>query len=135
MTDLNTELPAALRRALELLSDPPATPDVSQGYLDLLGTEPAEDAGPAKNTGPLQAMFATPIGSMLYDNAQALSRRVFGFWRPPIDWLAIPQGGIALDVGCGPGDITAMLGRAAGPGGLALGVGVSRAMLIDRKST
>ena len=72
MTDLNTELPAALRRALELLSDPPATPDVSQGYLDLLGTEPAEDAGPAKNTGPLQAMFATPIGSMLYDKEHLL---------------------------------------------------------------
>jgi SAM-dependent methyltransferase len=129
MTDVNTELPAALRRALELLADPPATPDVSEGYLDLLGAQSAEDAGPAKNTGPIQAMFATPIGSMLYDTAQALLRRLFSFWRRPIEWLAIPQGGIALDVGCGPGNITALLARAAGPGGLALGVDVSRAML------
>jgi len=129
MTDVNTELPAALRRALALLDDPPTTPDVSQGYLDLLGTDPAEDAGPAKNTGPIQAVFATPIGSMLYDNAQALLRRLLRFWRPPIEWLAIPQGGVALDVGCGPGNITALLARAAGPGGLALGVDISRAML------
>jgi len=129
MTVLNTELPTALRRALELLGDPPAKPDVSEGYLDLLGTQPAEDAGPTKNTGPIQAMFATPIGSMLYDNMQALWRRLFSFARPPIEWLAIPQGGTALDVGCGPGNITALLGRAAGPGGLALGVDVSRAML------
>jgi arsenite methyltransferase len=33
---LHTELPAALRRALDLLSDPPAKPDISNGYLDLL---------------------------------------------------------------------------------------------------
>jgi arsenite methyltransferase len=129
MTDVNTELPPALRRALELLADPPATPDVSNGYLDLLGTQPTEDAAPAKNTGPIQAVWASPIGSMLYDNAQALLRSLFTFWRPPIEWLAIPQGGIALDVGCGPGNITALLARAAGPGGLALGVDVSRPML------
>src|SRR5262249_4122751 len=43
MTDLNTELPAALRRALELLTDPPTTPDVSNGYLDLLDVQPADD--------------------------------------------------------------------------------------------
>ena len=36
MTDLNTTLPPALRRALELLADPPTEPDVSNGYLDLL---------------------------------------------------------------------------------------------------
>jgi arsenite methyltransferase len=129
MTDLNLELPAALRRAVGLLADPPATPDVSKGYLDLLGSQQAGHAATAKNTGPIQAVWASPIGSMLYDNAQALLRRLFTFWRAPIDWLAIPQGGIALDVGCGPGNITALLARAAGPGGLALGVDISRAML------
>jgi len=129
MTDLHTELPAALRKALELLADPPAAPDVSNGYLDLLAAQPAVGAAPAKNTGPIQAVWASPIGSMLYDNAQALLRRLLRFWRPPIEWLAIPQGGVALDVGCGPGNITALLARAAGPGGLALGVDISRAML------
>ena len=37
MTDLHVSLPPALRRALDLLADPPANPDVSKGYLDLLG--------------------------------------------------------------------------------------------------
>ncbi len=32
MTDLSTTLPPALRRALELLADPPAEPDVSNGF-------------------------------------------------------------------------------------------------------
>ncbi|HEX9832988.1 MAG TPA: SAM-dependent methyltransferase, partial [Mycobacterium sp.] len=37
MTDrLHTELPPALRRALDLLTDPPANPDIGKGYLDLL---------------------------------------------------------------------------------------------------
>jgi arsenite methyltransferase len=129
MTDLHTELPAALRRALELLADPPSTPDVSNGYLDLLGAQSAEDAAPPKNTGAIQAAWASPIGSMLYDNTQALSRRLFAAMRPPTAWLAIPPGGIALDVGCGPGNITASLARAAGAGGLALGVDISRPML------
>ncbi len=44
MSELNTTLPPALRRALELLADPPAQPDVSRGYLDLLGPGSVEDA-------------------------------------------------------------------------------------------
>ena len=42
MTDVHVSLPPALRRALELLADPPANPDVSKGYLDLLGNESAD---------------------------------------------------------------------------------------------
>jgi arsenite methyltransferase len=128
MTDLNTTLPPALHRALDLLIDPPTEPDVSKGYLDLLNGS-AEDAGPAKNTGPIQAAWASPLGSMLYDNAQAITRRFMAVWQFPIEWLNIPQGGIALDVGSGPGSITAALARAAGPDGLALGVDISRPML------
>ena len=41
MTDVHVSLPPALRRALDLLADPPANPDVSKGYLDLLGAESA----------------------------------------------------------------------------------------------
>ncbi|KLO32241.1 methyltransferase domain-containing protein [Mycobacterium haemophilum] len=127
MTDVHTSLPPALRRALDLLVDPPADPDVSKGYLDLLG--PIEDDAVPKNTGAIQAAWASPIGSMLYDNAQAISRRLITAWQHPAEWLNIPSGGTALDVGSGPGSITASLARAAGPDGLALGVDISEPML------
>jgi arsenite methyltransferase len=129
MTDVNTTLPPALARALDLLVEPPAEPDVSKGYLDLLGTSDAEHGDLAKNTGAIQAVWASPIGSMLYDNAQAMTRRILAAWQHPIEWLNIPQGGIALDVGAGPGAVTASLARAAGPDGLALGVDISEPML------
>jgi len=50
MTDQNTMLPPALRRALELLADPPSKPDVSNGYLDLL------DAGLPTGTPAVEAV-------------------------------------------------------------------------------
>ncbi|MGY4646740.1 methyltransferase domain-containing protein [Mycobacterium sp. URHB0021] len=123
---LHSELPQALRRALDLLADPPAEPDVSRGYLDLLKDSPE---GPPKNTGAIQAVWASRIGSMLYDNAQVTARRVLSVFQAPIDWLSIPFGGTALDVGSGPGNVTAALARAAGPDGLALGVDISEPML------
>jgi arsenite methyltransferase len=129
MTTVNTTLSPALERALDLLSEPPTEPDVSNGYLDLLDGSAADDEGPAKNTGPIQAVWASSIGSMLYDNAQALSRRFLASLQHPIEWLNIPQGGIALDVGSGPGSVTASLAEAAGPDGLALGVDISQPML------
>jgi ubiquinone/menaquinone biosynthesis C-methylase UbiE len=126
---LHTELPPALRRALGLLTDPPAHPDISKGYLDLLTDELATGTTPPKNTGTIQAVWASGIGSMLYDNAQALARRVASVWRLPIDWLSIPAGGVALDVGSGPGNVTAQLAQAAGPDGLAVGLDISEPML------
>jgi arsenite methyltransferase len=129
VTDVQVSLPPALRRALELLAEPPADPDVSKGYLDLLGADPdGEDAVP-RNTGPIQAAWASPIGSMLYDNAQALSRRLISAWQLPMEWLDLPPGGVALDVGSGPGNVTAALAEAAGPDGLGLGVDISEPML------
>jgi arsenite methyltransferase len=126
MTDVKTTLPPALSRALELLADPPADPDVSNGYLDLLG---ADDDEVAKNGGAIQAAWASPIGSLFYDNVQALTRRFIAAMQLPIEWLHIPDGGVALDVGSGPGNITASLAAAAGPDGLALGVDISEPML------
>jgi arsenite methyltransferase len=128
MTDPNTALPPALRRALELLADPPTNPDASKGYLDLLGTRPIEDAAPPQSTRA-QALFASPVGSMLYDHTQAVMRRLFTVFQLRTEWLNIPPGGIALDVGCGTGSVTASLARAAGPDGLALGVDISEPML------
>lgn len=128
MTDrLHTEFPPALRRALDLLTDPPANPDISKGYLDLLTDDPAP--GTPRNSGAIQAVWASGIGSMLYDNAQALARRLASVWRLPIDWLNIPPGGVALDVGSGPGNVTAQLADAAGRDGLALGIDISEPML------
>ena len=127
MTDrLHTELPPALRRALDLLTDPPANPDIGKGYLDLLTDA---DALPEKNTGAIQAAWASGLGSMLYDNAQAFARRLVSVWQLPIEWLSIPSGGVALDVGSGPGNVTAQLAHAAGPDGLALGIDISEPML------
>ncbi len=125
---MTTKLGPALSRALDLLADPPANPDVSKGYLDLLKDAPEAAAAPEKNTGAIQAAWASGLGSMLYDNAQAFARK-FSAWQLPIDWLNIPTGGVALDVGSGPGNVTASLARAAGPDGLALGVDISEPML------
>jgi arsenite methyltransferase len=129
MTDhVTTDLPQALSRAMDLLVDPPARPDVSRGYLDLLTDVPDADASP-KNTGAIQAAWASGLGSMLYDNAQAFTRKLISAWQLPIEWLNIPVGGTALDVGSGPGNVTASLARAAGRDGLALGVDISEPML------
>jgi SAM-dependent methyltransferase len=119
----------ALQRAVELLADPPSNPDVSKGYLDLLGSGEASEADPPKNTGPIQAAWASPVGSMLYDRLQAVARRLMTAFQRPAEWLDIPPGGIALDVGSGPGNVTAALARVAGPDGLALGVDISEPML------
>ena len=122
MSDETTALPAALGRAMELLADPPAKPDVSKGYLDLLGGGPT-------STRPIQAIFSVPVGSMIYDHTQALVRRLFTAFQGPIEWLNIQPGEIALDVGCGPGNVTGSLARAVGSDGLALGLDISEPML------
>lgn len=114
---------------MDLLTDPPAEPDVGSGYLDLLKDVPRTDVTLQKNTGAVQAAWASGLGSMLYDNAQAFARKIVSAWQLPIDWLNIPTGGVALDVGSGPGNVTASLARAAGSDGLALGVDISEPML------
>lgn len=115
----------ALSRALELLADPPANPDTSKGYLDLLG---AGSEAP-KNSGAIQKMWASPVGAAFFDKSQLLGRKLLAAWHEPTEWLNIPSGGTALDVGSGPGNITAALARAAGLDGLAVGVDISEAML------
>lgn len=72
MTDLTSTLPPSLRRTLELFTDPPTQPDISKGYLDLLDGGAIEDAAVPANTGAIQALWASNIGSLLYDNAQAV---------------------------------------------------------------
>lgn len=119
-------MPNALRRAMALLTEPPAEPEVENGYLNLLG--PGTDL-PARNNGQVQQLWASEIGSQLYDIAQGLARRVMTAWQLDLDWLGLPENGVAIDVGSGPGNVTAALARAAGPDGLALGIDISEAML------
>ncbi|CAA0124627.1 Demethylmenaquinone methyltransferase [Mycolicibacterium vanbaalenii] len=123
----NTTVSPALRMAEQLLVDPPQNPDVSRGYLDLLGERSAETGD--RNTGAIQALWASRLGSLFYDNAQTVVRRLMTAWQEPTEWLNLPVGGTALDVGSGPGNVTSALGRAVGPGGLALGVDISEPML------
>ncbi|MCV7172841.1 methyltransferase domain-containing protein [Mycobacterium manitobense] len=118
--------------AQKLLVDPPVNPRIDGGYLDLLSDDLLGDTGgdaPERNTGTIQAVWASRLGSMVYDNSQLVVRRLVTSWQLPIDWLSLPVGGVALDVGSGPGNVTGALGRAAGPGGLALGVDISEPML------
>lgn len=114
-------VPNAIARALPLM-DAPESPVVDHGYLDLLERS---DKAP----GLVQALWASDFGSALYDPGQALMRRFFSFTRLPESFLRLPPGGHALDVGSGPGNMTAALGRKVGPEGLALGVDVSEPML------
>lgn len=104
---------------MELLADPPNQPDTSRGYLDLL------DHTQATNNGMIQALWASGPGSLAYDTAQGLLRRVMSSLTPTA-WLDLPADGVAVDVGCGPGNVTAAL---AGPNRLAIGVDISAAML------
>lgn len=122
-------LPPALSRALGLLANPPATPDISKGYLDLLETSPSADSAPPRNTGAIQSFWDSGVGAMSFDRAQAILRKVVRASRLPTEWLNIQSGEVALDVGCGPGSVTAVLGRAVGPDGLALGVDISGPMV------
>jgi arsenite methyltransferase len=125
------ELPAALRRAWPLLEVPPESPDARGGYLDLLGPESPD------STGFFQTLWLSSVGARLWEPAQVLIRRVLTSAQLPEAALRLPPGGRALDVGCGPGNITASLGRAAGPDGVALGVDVSESMLrraVDNRS-
>jgi arsenite methyltransferase len=38
-----------------------------------------------KNTGAIQAVWASPVGSMLYDNTKAVVRKLFTAWQQPIE--------------------------------------------------
>lgn len=123
MTDVDTVLPEAVRRALPLLRQPPEQPDVGSGYLDLLGG--TETGSP----GWIQRLWASGPGSAGYDQLIRFARKFPTIARPPRRTWDIPQGATVLDACCGPGEITTALGDTAGPDGLALGLDVSEPML------
>ncbi|MFQ5718574.1 MAG: class I SAM-dependent methyltransferase [Acidobacteriota bacterium] len=52
-----------------------------------------------------------------------------------LNHLAVGAGEVVLEVGCGTGHALATLARAAGPGGLAVGIDLSRRMLEQSRQT
>ncbi|GAA4616292.1 class I SAM-dependent methyltransferase [Saccharopolyspora hordei] len=127
MTDRST--PPVFTKVLPLLTSAPEHPDLGRGYLDLLGGQ----EGPAP--GPIQWFWETGFGSAFYDRLQQLGRRALPGWFQLPARTRPPAGGRVLDIGCGPGNVTAALGRQVGPDGLAIGLDVSRPMLARAART
>lgn len=120
----------ALDRALALLAEPPQTPVVVDGYVDLLGSD--EKIKPTL----AQRAMSSSILPRIYERA----------WRPIafqaftarstrdeeehlLQLLAIRPGDQVLDVACGPGNTTRRLHEAAGDAGLVIGIDASAPML------
>lgn len=133
---MSTPVQTTADRVLDLLREPPATPDTSAGYLDLLGP-------PAKPSLAQSAMESTflpriyekvwrPIGFNVAkgwpfgpDTAaeHALAREWLGLTgRPPAT---------VLDVACGPGNVTRALAEGVSRSGLVVGLDASETMLAQ----
>ncbi|MGH3588541.1 MAG: class I SAM-dependent methyltransferase [Pseudonocardia sp.] len=136
-----TDVPSSLDRVLDLLREPPAEPDTSAGYLDLLG--PSAKPSPSLAQSVMQSTFLPQIYERVW--------RPVGFnlakgW--PIgpdtatehamarDWLGLSHPGYAarppatvLDVACGPGNVTRALAEGVGRDGLVVGLDASQTML------
>jgi SAM-dependent methyltransferase len=125
----------ATERALPLLQPAlrPDTPDVSRGYLDLLG-----DAAPAAE-GPVQVLMRTRAVPLVYERwwRPALGRIAKGPFGPGMEeehriarlLLALRPGDGVLDVACGPGNFSREFARAVGHDGLVVGIDASETML------
>jgi SAM-dependent methyltransferase len=108
-------------------------PDVTQGYLDLVGG----DAPPS--TGPAQDLMLTGIVPAVYERwwRPALGRVAKGLLGPGMAdehriarlLLGLSTGDGVLDVACGPGNFTREFARSVGPSGLAVGIDASPTML------
>jgi len=130
-----TATPDAIARTLPLL-DParrPAAPDVSAGYLDLIGGD-----GP-QPSGGVQRLMRSRALPVVYER----------WWRPA--WGRVLRGAAAggmrdehriarlllgltpgdgvLDVACGPGNFTREFASVVGAAGLAVGIDASPTML------
>jgi SAM-dependent methyltransferase len=129
------------QRVLELVRNPPAEPDVSAGYLDLLG--PADEPVPTLAQRVMQSTFLPQIYERVWRPAafnlakgwpfgpgtaaeNALAREWLGLGRP--GYAGRPDATV-LDVACGPGNVTRALAQGVGPGGLVVGIDAAEKML------
>jgi SAM-dependent methyltransferase len=123
----------AIERTAALLADPPASPDTSRGYLDLLGDDSAA------RTGLVQVLMNSAVVPRIYRRwwRPALGRIAKGISGPSMaeehamvrEALQLAAGDTVLDVACGPGNFTSGLGQLVGDGGLAVGIDASPTML------
>ncbi|MCO6010232.1 class I SAM-dependent methyltransferase [Actinoallomurus purpureus] len=125
----------ALERVLPLLDRPPAEPDVSRGYLDLLGEEARQHDTMAQRlmrSGFLPKIYEDVWRPVMFGLSKGpLGPSVEEEYALARDWLdlaAVPDGTV-LDVACGPGNITRALAAGMTGHGLVVGIDASSTML------
>ena len=127
------KVPPAMGRVLSLLKQPPAAPDLSAGYLDLLGTNPQ----PRRSLA--QSLMDSTVIPQVYERwwRPALGQLAKGVIGPTmsgetaiaLDYLALSPGDVVLDIACGPGNFTRQFAAAVGEDGLVVGLDASTTML------
>jgi ubiquinone/menaquinone biosynthesis C-methylase UbiE len=145
--------PSVLERVLELIDAPPSDPDVSAGYLNLLGS--AGSIGSTGSTG--SAGEPEPTIAQRAMQSTFLPQIYERVWRPVAfnlakgwpygpdteaenalarEWLGLARPGDAdkpdatvLDVACGPGNVTRALARGVAADGLVVGIDAAEKML------
>ncbi|MGE5291803.1 MAG: class I SAM-dependent methyltransferase [Micromonosporaceae bacterium] len=125
----------AMRRTLRLLDPAPETPDLTHGYLDLIGQTPP------KPTGIGDWLMRTAFVPVIYQRwwRPALGRLVTGITGPGMageyrlakSWLGLSPGQTLVDLACGPGNFTRELAASVGETGLVIGLDMSTTMLAQ----
>ena len=137
MTATTSPISPAQRTLLGLLAHRPERPEVSRGYLDLLGEQ--VQAGPP--TGLAQRLMRTALVPRIYETywRPALGRVAKGVTGPSmsgehdlaVELLGLTAGATVLDVACGTGGFTRTFGTLVGRTGLAIGLDASATMLAE----
>jgi SAM-dependent methyltransferase len=122
------------RPVLDLLREPPAEPDTSAGYLDLLGP-------PAKPSLAQSAMESTFLPRIYEKVWRPIGFNLAKGWPLGPDtatehaqareWLGLSgrTPATVLDVACGPGNVTRALAAGVAEGGMVIGLDASETML------
>ena len=123
-------------RVLKLLDPAPPEPDVSHGYLDLLGEEPAAHDTVAQRlmrSGGLPRIYENVWRPVLFGLSKGgpLGPSTAEEYALAREWLGLPDtpGATVLDVACGPGNVTRALASGLTGDGLVVGVDASATML------
>jgi SAM-dependent methyltransferase len=127
-------LPPALERTLDLFEPDrrPSDPDVTEGYLNLLGAEDPTGSHPG------QRWMASSVLPLVYERVWrpvggriliGLQGGMAGEQRAALEMLALKPKDRVLDVACGPGNFTRVFANEVGDSGLAVGLDASRTML------